>query len=406
MAETQTNIRLVAFHLAQFDDCFFWWSDEGERENAGLSANYVAYHVISHAAYLSRCKEDASIRKIEAMPTEQLTVLLVAASMFAEGFELPEAAKTLLGKDALEADELEYFEHLLSHRDELDLVIEQLKKLSLKANDESLRKQVGRSICVAASIDDVLLVRPDIMSVCSRALAEIRPKNWLSSGSYPDWFAILRSWDEEFESKSWWGKATLENAFETKQHEIADDSLHPTPTIYTPRTQASILLENRIQEDLSHYSLAESDSEEEFSDKWKISYPFSKTNEARFASQRKSVTENSLSTAASAGEIASAFLHIIYKIDGDSLVEISLNERPNEDGNLELVVDLLGETCEAQRYASVEIEFYFESTAWTLSAKFSLEDAIIQIGDQEAKAVIRSIILTDMSNNQRRVIEG
>jgi hypothetical protein len=50
---------------------------------------------------------------------------------------------------------------------------------------------------VAAEFDDAFLKRSDLMAVCSRVLVGIRPLNWLASGSYPDWFALARSWDGE-----------------------------------------------------------------------------------------------------------------------------------------------------------------------------------------------------------------
>ena len=142
--------------------------------------------------------------------------------------------------------------------------------------------------------------------------------------------------------------------------------------------------------------------DDRFTDSWKIptnSRPaFPLTNKARFANQHKSQTVN-----AAAGEAESVFLHIIYKIEGDPLVRARLDERQNAVGKLELVIALLGETSEAQKYTSVEIEF--ENAPLNRNAKFVLEDAIIQLSDDEAKTNIRSIILTDISNNQWRVIE-
>lgn len=135
---------------------------------------------------------------------------------------------------------------------------------------------------------------------------------------------------------------------------------------------------------------------------------FVRTNEARFANQRNSIDENSLTIAgsASSSEVDSRFRHITYKVDGDPLVTVRLEERLDADGKPELVVALIGTTSEAQKYSSVEIEFDLESTALTRNATFLLEDAIIQIGADEAKAKIRSIKLSDISNNLRQVIEG
>lgn len=369
MAEKATDNGLIPFHLDQFNECFSLWNDEEERENAGLSREYVAYHLIAHAAYLSRCEHIASIFKIESLPKEQLATLLLMAGEFAVNFDLPGVALAILGKDSLEPEELEYIEHLLSHRDELDLVIEQLKRFARNANNEQIRRLVVRGVGIAAGIDDVLLTRPDIMSVCSRSLVGIRSTEWLFNGSYPDWFAIARGWDKEYESIPRWLDRSLQHAVDNLGLKISNDKMVALPRTHRDRTSAITLLEERNKEIMSE--------------------------------------EENFALAASSGEVteerAVSLIQNTLSVDGNADVQVRLELKKGQNDKRVLKIALIGSTTNTDKIACVEVGF---KSAPVQRANFQLGLASLPLKASEIGAIV-SLVIVDAEGKRCEVsLEG
>lgn len=302
MADEEKNDVLISFHAAQFETCFSWWDDPEEGAATGISSHYAAYHVLAHAAFLLRCGETACLSVIESLPSERVTTLVDAACTYAIGFNLPPEAKSVLQKGSAEPDDIEYIELLLSHRDELDLVIELAKRFARKSQQDRLRRAVASAASVAAEIDDQLLTRADLMSVCSRALAGVRPTDWLCDGSYPDWFSIARSWDK--------GSGYL----------AADTSLVSPKS---NQSTAAVLLGNRNQEIATlakTYALAASTGEQP-------------------------------------GPAAERLLRTFWSVVGEPAVSVRLELKRAENDERVLTVALIGALSETQKFVSVEIGF-------------------------------------------------
>ncbi len=176
------------------------WLGPEQRSEEDFSVNYAAYHALADAGMMLRLRGANAIpRELATLPSERRGKIVLDACEFVLGFGIPANLAQVLSNPMPEPEDIEEFEHVLLQRDELDVVIELAKRLVANAvqADDALLAKLSDAVSVAAEFDDAFLKRPDLMAVCSRVLLALRPLNWLSSGSCPDWFALARSWDTE-----------------------------------------------------------------------------------------------------------------------------------------------------------------------------------------------------------------
>ncbi len=187
-------------HEASFHEFLDSWLGPEQRSEEDFSVNYAAYHALAHAGMLLRVTgTDAIPAELATLPSERRAKIVLNACEFVFGFGIPAHLSHILSDATPEPEDIEEFEHVLRQRDELDVVIELSKRVVADAvkTDEALLAKLADAISVAAEFDDEFLKRPDLMATCSRILVALRPLNWLANGSYPDWFALARSWDCE-----------------------------------------------------------------------------------------------------------------------------------------------------------------------------------------------------------------
>lgn len=199
-------VELLKFHtqsLREYAEC---WQSSALRTTIDISKEEAAYHLLEHAGMLRRYTADeVSIRGLKELTEKKVVELVMSVCKYISCITLSERINELVAKDFLESEEIEEVEAILLDRDGLQTVIDLASELVRKLLNEHSEVVIALADanCVAAEIDDLLLSRPDIISVASRPLEPFLQliKTHLDMEKYW-WFAKAREIDKTYQEQN------------------------------------------------------------------------------------------------------------------------------------------------------------------------------------------------------------
>lgn len=131
----------------------------------------TAFHLLEHTEMLFFCTGERCVQ--EDLRSLRPFDLVLGASERIVGMTLTDEATTLLQPDVLDPDQIDVVEMLLLRRHALQGVVSLIRDLA-DLSDPHQRQAVVRAVSAIAELDDVLLARPDVISVASRILDPVR----------------------------------------------------------------------------------------------------------------------------------------------------------------------------------------------------------------------------------------
>lgn len=161
MAETST----IQFHRDARADYLSAWTDAGGPAREQPAAGEAAFYLLEHTWALYLATDDRSV--IDELATLRPAELAKHACDWLIGITLVEDSRRLLQLDVLDPDQMMEIEMIVLRRHAIQNVISLARELADFSNAEQ-RRLAAEAVCTAAELDDVLLSRPDVVSVASR----------------------------------------------------------------------------------------------------------------------------------------------------------------------------------------------------------------------------------------------
>jgi len=197
---------ILDFHTQCFREYLEFWYSAEERDEVGVSREEAAYHALEHAGMLQRYTgEDDSVRKVFSMPKAERKALTRYACAYIGHMSLTEKARRILSDNDYEADELELIEDILFQRDGLETVFFMLVGTVAKdfLREPDISGMLADTRCKIFDLDEVLLSRPDVYIIASRALESIKERIVIPLNEKDYWwFYKARTLDEDHEKET------------------------------------------------------------------------------------------------------------------------------------------------------------------------------------------------------------
>jgi hypothetical protein len=198
-----TDEEFLRGHLEYLKRYVEFWAFPELREDAMVSRNSAAYHVLDHAGMLFRYTGDERcISGLVQQPETETRDMVLSACRYVSGFTLAETIRRDFTQDVFREGRMMQVEGILMSRDALETVLWLATRLTagmVAQGDAELRRALAQARCVAAEIDDALLARLDAVTVASRALMGIYGFIKVEEFKRAWWFTKARELDETIE---------------------------------------------------------------------------------------------------------------------------------------------------------------------------------------------------------------
>ena len=193
----------ISFHSQSLRESMASWSDEEKAADSGVSRKEAAYETLKHAALLWRYTADEKVLDdLRSLHVDQRRSLVINACAYVDDFLLLQLANELVASDALSDEQIESAEELLLERDGFQAAWDLARQLvaDILEHEADLLRALTKARCRITQADDLLRVRPDIVSIASRIMEPFREiaKVTFDKSKYW-WFYESREWDAEEE---------------------------------------------------------------------------------------------------------------------------------------------------------------------------------------------------------------
>jgi len=198
-ANTAADPATIRFHRDARQRYLESWNDVVARKDDPIARAEVAFHVLEHTEMLFQCTGEQCLRA-ELRGSLQGELVLHACDRI-NAMTLIGDTRALLQADALDGDQIAEIEMILLRRHALQGVISLAREL-VDLADPGQRRALATAASAIAELDDVLLARPDAVSVASRILDPVRDELVVEMSPMEYWWLFwARDLDAAFETE-------------------------------------------------------------------------------------------------------------------------------------------------------------------------------------------------------------